>query len=321
MGNNFVMDRQSILENERTRFIDDVIDIQGFLDNIEKFINICYQETGYEPLQSGRVIALRATDIERLSSAFKSAIYLGKYDNMDNTSRFLRKMVAAGHSYEPIRGESILFLFVGVGKPVYDHLTTYSVGRTTRIAGGQRANLPWGFEVPFETKDVEGAFDRNIPRIKEVARLAGMIKEDAPEQKEMMQAARSELPVGYIMPPFVLEFSEEALIKNIFAQRIFEPGAQGATVEVVKSMWELVTLIDAEKWKTLYDHHGPHISAWERSMRAIRDKNLSLGGLLDLAQEKGIINLDCEYNLDELPLYDMIMGTLGRQVISMWDKA
>lgn len=320
MPKQFVLNRDAILKHERTRFIDDVVDVHDHLNNLEHFINRCFAETGYMPVQSGRVVALRATDAGRLISAFKAALYLGKYNDMDNTNRFLKKMVSAGHSYEPIRGESILFIYVGVGKPVYDHMITYSVGRPTRIAGGQRANMPWGFEVAAEMKDKEGAFERNLPRIREVAKLAGKVKEDMPETREQLQAARSELPVGYIMPPFLLEFSEEALIKNVFTQRIFERGAQGATVDIVKDMWNCVMEIDAEKWSHLFDHHGPHMSSWEKAMRVLRDKQLSMGDLIDLAQDAGVVKLSAQYSLNDLNVYDILMATVGKLPPSMWDK-
>lgn len=214
--------------------------IAEHLDNIEKFIRICYEEQGWRVAQSGRIVALRATDEDRLSSAFKASLYLGKYNDMANTSRFLRNMVSAGHSYEPIRGETVLFLAIGVGKPVYDHLVTYTVGRPTRIAGGQRANVPWGFELPVEAKNAD-EYEEELERIRNVIRLA---KQDRVEQ---MQAARAKLPVGYIMPPFLMEFSEEALIKTVFRQRLFEKGAQGATVDVVSDMLNACMQIDEEK--------------------------------------------------------------------------
>ncbi|WP_207732336.1 hypothetical protein [Heliobacterium chlorum] len=93
----------------------------------EHFINENYVEEAFTPIQHGLVIALRATDKGRKSSAFASALYLGKYDDMGNTDRFLNGMVKAGHSYEPIRGETVTFLFIGVSKTVYDHLITYTI--------------------------------------------------------------------------------------------------------------------------------------------------------------------------------------------------
>jgi hypothetical protein len=316
----FKLNRDAILKHDRVEFVDDVVDIHAHLDDLEKYINICYAETGMMPIQSGRVVALRATDHNRLSSAFKSAVYLGKYNNMDNTERFLKKMVSAGHSYEPIRGESILFIYIGVGKPVYDHLITYSVGRTSRIAGGQRANVPWGYEVPSETKyDSSAKFMRlGLEKVREVVAISKGLNEDM--HKQQLQTARSLLPVGYVMPPFLLEFSEEALIKNIFTQRIFERGAQGATVDVVRDMWNIVMDIDEKKWTHLYDYHGPHKASWEKAMRSLREKKVSVGDLIDMAQDKEILELSPEYSMYDLPLYDMIMGTVGKLPPSMWDK-
>lgn len=257
--------------------------------------------------QSGRIVALRATDEDRLSSAFKASLYLGKYNDMANTSRFLRNMVSAGHSYEPIRGETVLFLAIGVGKPVYDHLVTYTVGRPTRIAGGQRANVPWGFELPVEAKNAD-EYEEELERIRNVIRLA---KQDRVEQ---MQAARAKLPVGYIMPPFLMEFSEEALIKTVFRQRLFEKGAQGATVDVVSDMLNACMQIDEEKWSFLIDYHGPHIQQWEKAMRTLRKERYTLA---DIAQKLGIT----EEEALTRDLYDMLIESVGKLPPSMWEKS
>lgn len=308
------------MKADRVSFVDDVVPITEYLDHIEKFINECYVEEGCTVVQHGRVVALRITDKNRKSSAFKSAVYLGKYNNMNNTDRFLTKMVSANHSYEPIRGESVLFLFIGVGKPVYDHLTTYSVGRTTRIAGGQRANLPWGYEVPTEVKGESfGVFmESGIQSIRNIIDMTKGLNEET--DKQQIQAARSLLPVGYIMPPFLLEFSEEALIKSIFTQRLFEKGAQGATVNVVNDMYQCLVISDGKKWTHMYDHHGPHIKGWEKAMRTIRDKKLTMGDLIDLAQDAGAIDMSVEYSLNDINLYDVLMKTVGKLPASMWDK-
>jgi hypothetical protein len=317
----FKINRANILQHPRTYFVDDLIPIQEYLDDIETFINLCFVQQGYNPVQSGRVIALRCTDKNRLISAFKSAVYLGKYKNMDNVNRFLRNMVEAGHSYEPIRGESILFFYIGVGKPVYDHLTTYSVGRTTRIAGGQRANLPWGYEKAHELKEAKGAdqlVEQDIEKIRHVIAISKGLHEE--HDKQQLQALRNSLPVGFIMPPFLLEFSEEALIKNIFKQRIFEKGAQGATVDIVKDMWNCCIQLDKDKWMKLYDYHGPHVQGWMQAMRTMRDKDITIGDLLDMAIKTGHLP-DCEeMNLTEIHVYDILMATVGKVPPSMWDK-
>jgi hypothetical protein len=307
----FQLDREAILKHPRVAWVDDVVPIQEHLDNIEKFINRCFVDEGHQVVQHGRVIALRATDQTRMSSAFKASLYLGKYHDMDNDRRFLNNMVAAGHSYEPIRGENILFLFIGVGKPVYDHLVTYTVGRPTRIAGGQRANVPWGFELPVEAKNPDEYKDE-LDRIRNVIRLA---KE---EKTEQMQAARAKLPVGYIMPPFLLEFSEEALIKHVFRQRLFEKGAQGATVDIVSDMLECCLKIDKEKWTALIDYHGPHIEQWKKTMRTIRKERPSLGDLFQkAAPDSSYVR---EAWLDEVDLYDLLIEHYGKLPPSMWEK-
>jgi hypothetical protein len=219
-------------------------------------------------------------------------------------------MVKSHHSYEPIRGEEVAFLFIGVGKPNYDHLITYSVGRYTRIAGGQRANLPWGIEVPVETKDKTGYVNRNWQRILDVINITGK-GDETPETKEQLQAARSELPVGYIMPPFIFEFSEEALAKNVLRQRLWEQGAQGATVGIVNDMWECCLQLDREKWETLYDYHGEHTVGWEKAMRTLRDKKYTYKELLE--EYKGNIT-------EDLTLYEIMMSTIGKPPRTMWDK-
>ncbi|GEO25531.1 hypothetical protein AAC03nite_13160 [Alicyclobacillus acidoterrestris] len=302
----FTLDKSAILTHDRLKFLDDVVPIEEHLDNIEKFIRICYEEQGWHVAQSRRVIALRATDEDRLSSAFKASLYLGKYRDMANTNRFLQNMVAAGHSYEPIRGETVLFLYIGVGKTVYDHLVTYTVGRPTRIAGGQRANVPWGFELPVEAKN-PAEYDEELERIRNVIRLA---KQDRVEQ---MQAARAKLPVGYIMPPFLMEFSEEALIRTVFRQRLFERGAQGATVDVVTDMLNACLQIDEEKWSFLIDYHGPHLQQWEKAMRSLRRDHYTLA---DIAEKLGI---SVEEALQQ-NLYDLLMESVGKLPPSMWDK-
>lgn len=313
----FTLHRPSIEQCSRTTLISDLVPISDHLDNIEKFINECFVENGCEVHQEGRVIALRVTDRNRLISAFKAAAYLGKYDDMANVDRFLKKMVQAGHSYEPIRGESVLFMYIGVGKPVYDHIITYSVGRYTRIAGGQRANLPWGYEVASETRDKDRQMQRGVQAVREVVAVVKGLDEEA--DKEQMQAERSMLPVGFIMPPFLFEFSEESLV-HIFTQRLWEPGAQGATVDIVADMWRCCRHFDEEKWMKIYDHHGPHILAWKKAMRIIRDRDLSLGELLDLGTDAKLLDLGTEFSLNDVKLYPLIMGTIGRQPKSMWDK-
>ncbi|WP_134682541.1 hypothetical protein [Brevibacillus migulae] len=299
----FQIDPYNILANKRVTLCDWVWDE---VYEIEKALQYLEQETGTKVVQSGRVIAVRSTDVDRLYSSFKSSIYMSKYKDMDNRRRFLDQMVKQGHSYEPIRGESILFLYVGVGKPVYDHLTTYTVGRPTRIAAGQRANLPWGYEVPAGAKDPSQSSHEGMEAVNNVIRK--IRREGDNISPERLEDARSLLPVGYVMPPFLLEYSEEALIKTVFTQRLFERGAQGATVEIVDDMWRCCLKIDKEKWEYLYDYHGPHIHLWTKAMRALRDKSFTYEQLTSRAKEPWE------------SLYELIMQTVGKEGRTMWDR-
>lgn len=228
------------------------------LDTLETAID----KTFDSPVQRGRVIALRHTDRGGKSSAFSAALYLGKYGDVGNRKR-LWGMFDAGHSFEPVRGESISFLYIGVGKPTYDHLTTYTI-RQRRVCGGMRANPPWGFTVPHEAKNTE-AF---------VSALSSMVGnyERMVEAGEQPQAARAILPANIILPPFQLDFSEETLAKNIFKQRIWQAGAQGETREIAEDMLACCKVIDPEKWERLeravcepLRHH--------RIMKALRRKD------------------------------------------------
>lgn len=330
----FVLNKEAIYNHPRVHLIRDVLPIDEYLDDIEKAIQFCYDNPPFsDVVQHGRVIALRATDYNRLSSAFKAALYLGKYNDMNNTERFLNKMVKAHHSYEPIRGENILFLFIGVGKPVYDHLVTYTVGRPTRIAGGQRANLPWGFEAPTELRQGASSdlfIEEGIERVKRIVQIVkGVDKEIS---KQQMQVARSLLPVGYIMPPFLMEFSEEALVKHVFKQRIWENGAQGATVDIVSDMWKCVMDLDPEKWSTLFDYHGPHIARWEKAIRTIRDKEITVKDLMQAVYKykelSSIHDAENDTNkeqkkhdeLESMALYDVLVNVYGKLPPSMWEK-
>ncbi|HBC93746.1 MAG TPA: hypothetical protein DCZ10_12850 [Pelotomaculum sp.] len=286
--------------------------VEKDLNDLSDSISMLAGLTGNIPIQRGRVIVIRQTDQERLFSAFKSSLYHSKYNDMCNINRFLSKIVPSHHSYEPIRGENILFLFIGVGKPVYDNLITFSVGRPTRIAGGLRHSLPWGIEVPVETEDREAYLVRNMQRVRKVINLTSKWNQE-PEVKKELEIARSELPVGYIMPPFIFEFSEETLVKNVFKQRLWEQGAhERTTFDIVKDMWDCCLALDEEKFNILSDYHGPQTVAWEKAMRTLRDKNLTLKELLNLDNSFYSEREDTNITVDgSINVYDLLMSTLG----------
>jgi hypothetical protein len=132
------------------------------------------------------------------------------------------------------------------------------------------------------------------------------------------------------MPPFLLEFSEESLIKSVLRQRLWEQGAQGATVDVVNDMWQCLLQIDKEKWEFLEGYHGQDTIKWEKSMRTLREKDYTVTDFIDLCIEAGLIptvdiGMDEEengkvYDLENAKLYDLIMATVGKLPPTMWDK-
>lgn len=304
----FKLDINQIIKNEHVYLNDSRLDD---IYKIERAINDVYVSNGWKVIQKGRVIALRGTDEGRLSSAFTSALYLGKYDDMTNTSRFLTSMVRAGHSYEPIRGESVKFLFIGVSKPCYDHLITYTI-RNQRVAGGLRANEPWGFVVPYEAKNK--VLYAEIMKV-QIERVLDEVRKQEGQPAEQLQALRSLYPTGVILPPFVFDFSEEALIKNVFTQRVYEKGTQGETAHVVSEMLEAVRELDPEKWVFLEEYHGQHVVGHNRAMMTLRQRRPKFKDLL--AQNGESLTLEEVAGLD---VYDLLMSTVGKLPKSMWEK-
>lgn len=249
--------------------------IESDLDSLSQSIHSLGQRTGCEPVQKGRVIVLRQTDCGDYFSAFKAALYHGKYDDMQNTERFLKRIVPSHHSYEAIRGESILFLYLGVGKLVYDALTMFTYGRHTRIAGGMRHSKPWGIEVPPDVVDRDSFIERNMDRVRRVA--CSTSSSDFGRWEALF-----ELPSCYVMAPFVLEFSEEALVKKVFKQRLWEEGVGNRPAAMVlRDMWECCLEVDRKKFSTLYEYNGSHIEDWEECMRTLRDSRAPAHELLN----------------------------------------
>ncbi|RDB64427.1 hypothetical protein C1878_00800 [Gordonibacter sp. 28C] len=298
----FSIDRAALLKTGKVElglWTDAYIDaLSNSLDNLSIL-------TGCEPLQKGRVIAVRQTDQGRLFSAFKSSLYHGKYDDMQNIDRFLTKIVPAHHSYEPIRGETILFLFVGVSKLVYDNLVTFTSGRPSRIAGGRHHTVPWGIEAPCKLAKDDVYIRENMQRVQNVVDLmqSGDLTKD---KKIRLEMAINELPVNHIMAPFMLEFSEETLVTKVFKQRLWERAShKRASFDIVRNMWECCLELDAAKYQTLYDYHGPQNTIWTDLMRTLRNEQTTLYDLLvkqDIPStvENGTISADCSLKVYEL---------------------
>lgn len=200
----------------------------------------------------------RYSDPDRLNLAYHAAIYLGKSD-IENVRRPL-SIIKQGHVPEIFRGEFVEFEFVDVSKEVYDHIVTYTT-RQMRIAGGNRALTSENFAMPSD-------------RMKDPAKVYNAIESSFEnyqgliEAGETPQIARSAMPVNAKLNRFIYQFNFLTLMESLFKQRIWEKGAQGNTVEVVKGMFELCHSQDPELWDVAYDYFGTPMIEW----KLVRDR-------------------------------------------------
>lgn len=197
----------------------------------------------------------RYSDPERLNLARNAAIYLGKPDR-DNIRRPL-SIIRQGHVPEIFRGEYAEFEFIDVSKEVYDHIVTYTT-RNMRVAGGNRALTSDDYTLPSDkVKDLKAV---------ETAIRGSMHNYHWLLQRqpggETPQVARSAMPVAAKINPFVYQFNFLTLMQSFFHQRIFQKGAQGNTVKVVRGMWELVHAQDPELWDVAYEYFGTPAVEW-----------------------------------------------------------
>jgi hypothetical protein len=219
---------------------------------------------------SFQIELFRYTDPDRLNLADSAALYLGKSDT-DNIRRPLNIM-KLGHALEVFRGESATFKFYKVSKQVYDHLVTYKT-LNMRVAGGNRALVSDTYTVPTDKI-------KNKNLVIEKIEQSMKNYHDLIEAGEAPQVARSAMPVNANMNPFKLQFNFQTLIQAVFPQRIFEPGAQGLTVEAVKGMFALCHQVDPELWETVYELFGPHTKEWKDVQKKLRKKKTTFSQLL-----------------------------------------
>jgi hypothetical protein len=218
-----------------------------------------------------QIILRRYSDPERLNAARNAAIYLGKKDR-DNVRRPL-SILRQGHVPEVFRGEYAEFEFVDVSKEVYDHLVTYTT-RKMRVAGGNRALTSDNFTVPSD-------------RMKHPSLVTEGIRASMDNYKYLLelgetpQVARSAMPTAAKLNPFVYSFNFVTLGTAFFKQRIWEKGAQGNTVKVVKGMYELCEYMDAELWETFYEWYGEPATEWVEIRRKLKKQRLTIGQLIE----------------------------------------
>ena len=202
---------------------------------------------------------VRYSDPLRLNLARNAAIYLGKEDK-DNIRRPLN-ILRMGHTLEIFRGESVEFLFNGVSKEVYDHLTTYTT-RNMRVTCGNRAKLSNGWVMPSDKMKLPSFVGTVIQEVhKWYHELANT---------ESPQVARSAMPCGATMNEFVIQFNFATLMQAVFPQRIWTHGAQGNTRIVVQRMYELLLEEDKELWETVEECYGAKMQAWMQAYRKLR---------------------------------------------------
>lgn len=256
---------------------------------------------------------LRYTDPTRENLAYSAAKYLGKPDT-DNKKRPLN-IVKEGHVPEIFRGEHVRFEFIDVPKEVYDHLVTYTT-REMRVAGGNRALVSDDFAMPRDRM-------KNPEFIHEKISASMQNYHDLINAKETKQVARNAMPVAARMNDFIYQFNFLSLGESLFRQRIWEKGAQGGTVEVVKGMYELVHSVDPELWETFYEYCGEPMAEWKEVRRKILKDNFTLEEMIYHLQDaiEGKLT-DRKGNAipairSDIPFEQAIRGLFGGQK-SMW---
>lgn len=215
---------------------------------------------------------LRYTDPDRLYLARAAAIYLGKSD-IDNIKRPL-SIMKKRHALAIFRGESARFEFE-TSKVVYDHLITYTTA-DMRACAGLRANEATEFVPPAEDRNDDiYAFiaERTLDEYHHLVRGIDPLTKDKQKRKRL-QAARAILPVS-VKIKYEFQFNFLTLI-TIFQQRLWTPGAQKDTKEVVSDMWTLVCAEDPELWYTVYDLFGVEALEWQTARERIRKQNPTL---------------------------------------------
>ena len=213
-----------------------------------------------------QVRLVRYTDPERLSLAHAAAVYLGKTD-VDNVKRPLG-IIKKGDALAIYRGESARFEFY-TSKVVYDHLITYTT-LNMRACGGLRANEANVFVPPAEDDDpiYREIGERHLDAYRSLVHGIDPHTED-PVGKKRLQAARSVAPVS-VQLHYLLDFNLATLIESVFPQRIWSPGAQLDTRQVVQEMFGLVRAVDPELWDLVQDYYGSEAHAWKRLRYRLR---------------------------------------------------
>lgn len=215
---------------------------------------------------------LRYTDPDRTSLAHAAAVYLGKADT-DNVKRPLN-ILKKGDTLAIFRGESARFEF-WTSKVVYDHLITYTT-LNLRACGGLRANEATVFVPPGEDDDpiYRELGEKHLAAYRQLVHGIDPQTENAIDKKRL-QAARYIAPVS-VQLHYVLDVNFATLIEAMFPQRIWSPGAQHDTREVVEEMYRSVRERDPELWDLVYEYYGPEAHAWKRLRAKLKKEDPDL---------------------------------------------
>ncbi len=233
--------------------------------------------------QNFSVKLVRYTDPARLSLAHAAAVYLGKPDT-NNIKRPLN-IIKKGDTLAIFRGESARFEF-STSKVVYDHLITYTT-INMRACGGLRANEATVFVPPAEDDDpvYQELGEEHLANYRKLVHGIDPQTED-PIHKKRLQAARSIAPVS-VQLHYLLDFNFTTLIESVFPQRIWSPGAQLDTRQVVQTMYSLIREQDPELWDLVYEYYGPEAHAWKRLRMKLKQERPEL--YEQLLKEYGVI--------------------------------
>ena len=240
----------------------------------------------------------RYSDPERLNLSKSAAIYLGKRDfkNVRRPLTILRKR----HVPAIFRGEMAEFEFIDVSKEVYDHIITYTTANM-RAAGGNRALVSDDFTMPSDKMKNPGRVRDNIIRSMQAY-------QDNLEAGETPQVSRSAMPVAAKLNTFLYQFNFVTLGESIFKQRIWEKGAQGNTVKVIKAMYELCSHMDKELWDTFYKYHGTPSIEW--ALTGDKLEKLTMYQLVNKLQETSL-------DISQRPAVEVLRSLFGEQK-TMW---
>jgi hypothetical protein len=262
-------------------------------------------EQGYW-IYEGDTFTIRMTrysDPDRKNLARNAARYLGKSD-IENIRRPL-SVIKKGHVGEIFRGEHVEFEFIDVSKEVYDHIITYTT-RNMRVAGGNRALTSDDWVRPSD-------------KIKDVIGVDSMIESSMDNYKKLLQSgetpqvSRSAMPVAAKMNIFVYQFNFLTLGQSVFAQRVWDKGAQGNTVKVIDGMLKLCENIDKELWDTFYKYMGTPSLRWKEVGRKLEIQHVTVNQLLN---ELHLLALAGEGDPDE-SLLDYLDRKYG-DIKTMW---